>query len=216
MGIDGRLEFSWPIWLGVAALAGFLAALAAIVGVSIASSLELLPQSDLLLERQVATLCLSVVLSLPALANQVLMRQVGLDAGFYYAATAFGGWIALGAAVEGAIIADEYELGVSLVGSENELAAFVSGLFLGTILTAFLQSFALPRSVRAFYCVLAAPGALIGIAVAVGILIGLLGLFRGDPFWSAAFAVAVGWACIAATTGWPVRRAAGRLTPASV
>jgi hypothetical protein len=207
MGMVERATFEWPIWLGVAALAGFLAALLAVVAAAAASSWDSLALFHPVLERQGALLVLSSMLSLPALAHQILMRQSGLNAYLYYPATVLGGWIMLGGVAEAMILVVDTSRTVPFTDINGDDAVLVGGTLAGCALTAYFQSFALPRSIRFFYRWVGAIVAPVGMAVAVAAAVGLLSLLRENLFWNLAFGIGIGWAVIAGAIGWPIQKA---------
>lgn len=203
MGIEGKIPFSWPIWVGVGAVAGFLAALLLVFAVYVIVLWDWATPLQPFAVREAGLLLLSALLSLPALFQQILLRQSGHHVRFYYPATIVGGWVMLSGIVEGfRLDAQSYEV----FGMDLEPIISLGSLLFGCALTAALQALALPRSGRVSYFLIAAPGAVVGLAIALAVLAVLM-LWTHDPFGIAPISFCIGWACFAAATGWALRRA---------
>lgn len=207
MGIVGKPPFSWRAWICVAAAAGFLAVLVLVISLYVVVLRDWATPLQPFAVREAGLLFLSALLSLPALFQQILMRQSGLRARLYYPATIIGGWVLLTGIVEGFRLDTK---GYEILGMELEPVISLGSVLLGCVLVAFLQSLTLPRSGRRFYFLIGAPGAIGGLAVALGVLAVLVPR-TGDLFGIPAIGFAIGWSCFATATGWPIRRAIERM-----
>lgn len=217
MGNAGKMPFGWPLWLSATAISGFVAMTAA-VGLAAMVLWMQLPRS--VVESGPAFLAISFLLSLPALAQQFLLRRFGVAAPRFYLATVLGGWIMLVGTIEGARVVHEIGFVKEIFGMGARTDLRLVGLALGCIVTAALQSFMLPRGGRRFFFLLAVPGAIGGLAIALTSMFAALLLAFDHPkneypvleHLMAASGFAIGWTLYSATTGWPIRRAIGRMT----
>lgn len=216
MGSTGKTLFSWPLWLSAAAISGFVAMMVA-VGLAAMVLWMQVPRSAI--ESGAAFLVISILLSLPALAQQFLLRRFGVAAPRFYLATVLGGWIMLVGAIEGARLVRKIGFVKVTLGMDARTDLLLGGLALGCIVTAALQSLMLPRGDRRFFFLLAVPGAIGGLAIALTLTFAALLLALDYPkheypvleHLMAGFGFAIGWTLYSAATGWPIRRAIERV-----
>lgn len=207
-------QFDTRIWCAASVAAGFVTALlfAALFWLVDPVTVDL-PLDGLPL-RALGLLAIAAILSLPALAQQLVLQRAGIRAPWFYATTVAGGWAMFAAAVEALQLIDGPAASFKPYGIDLEFPVLIGFPLLAAAGTGFLQTATLPQPMRRLARWIVPPAAAFALAATVVMLasvmlaidVGHLARVTLDVL-----AFGVGWGLFAAATAWPIRRAVRQL-----